>query len=210
MKHDRVVLAERREEAGPKRLDAAFRRTGPDTAMIAAPTASERNSKGLGLDRMADGIGRYWFVAAVFRDPQDLAEAIRQMRAGGLSGRFCVLANRGAAKAHQALEAAADDAGVGVITLDGSSGMSNGKIATEPAGMRVLLESMDGRGDPDASDGDARPHVYTQLHEDMREGALVLLACVDGPDEQVVGARLLLKGNCECVLTHEIKTAAAP
>lgn len=206
MKHDRVVLAEHREEAGSKRLGAALRGAGTENAMIAALNAAERNSMGLGLDRMADGIGRYWFVAAVFRDPQDLVEAIGQMRAGGMSGRFCVLANHAGQQARKSLKDG-DASGVGVVTLDGNGDMSNGEIAGEPAGMRELLESMDGR---DGTDGEARPHVYTQLHEDVREGALVLLASVDGPDEQVVGARLLLKGNCECVLTHEINSGAAP
>lgn len=208
MKHDRVVLAEHREEAGSARLGTALRGTGTDTAMFAALTA-ERNSMGLGLDQMADGIGRYWFVAAVFRDPKDLAEAVGQMRAGGLLGRICVVANHAGEKARQAL-ADGEDAEVGVVTVDGNGAMSNGEIAAEPAGMRELLEAMDGRDGADSMDEDARPHVYTQLHEDVREGALVLLAAVDGPDEQIVGARLLLKGNCECVLTHEINTGATP
>jgi hypothetical protein len=42
------------------------------------------------------------------------------------------------------------------------------------------------------------------LRQDIAGGALVLIASVADPDQQLLGARILLRGNCECVLTHEI------
>ncbi len=53
-------------------------------------------------------------------------------------------------------------------------------------------------------DGEGQSQVYAQLRQDVAGGALVLIASVADPDEQLLGARILLRGNCECVLTHEI------
>ena len=35
---------------------------------------------------MADELERYWFVAAVFREPQDLAETVAELGAAALPG----------------------------------------------------------------------------------------------------------------------------
>lgn len=214
MKHFRVEQCEPREDAGgggvcapSRKLRVTIKTTPP---VIAGEREEEETTRGLGLEPMAADIGRYWFVAAVFRDPKDLAETIAQMRAGGLTGRVCVLANHAAEAARSAVAGSGDR--VSVVTFDGDGAMDLGGIDGEPAAMRALLQSMDGKADGDGeADGHvaSRPHIYAQLHEDIREGALVLMASVAGPDEQVVGARLLLKGNCECVLTHEINASAA-
>lgn len=173
-------------------------------------SASAPKAEEPGLNHMADGIGRYWFVAAVFRDPMDLAETIGQMRADGLAGRICVVANHTVDAARQAVGRDGVEH-VGVLAIDSDGAMDQREVAGEPTGMRVLLECMDGKTNADDASGDGtrRPHVYAQLHEDVRAGAFVLIASVNGPEEQVLGARLLLKGNCECVLTHEIEAPAA-
>jgi hypothetical protein len=76
-----------------------------------------------------------------------------------------------------------------------------------PVELSTLLEAMaaDGRGD---GSGQVRSQVYAQLRQDIAEGALVLIASVADPEAQLVGARILLRGNCECVLTHEIAAGA--
>ncbi|NIO43298.1 MAG: hypothetical protein GTO41_25975 [Burkholderiales bacterium] len=53
-------------------------------------------------------------------------------------------------------------------------------------------------------DGKAPSPVYAQLIKDVADGAVVLIASAAGPEQQLRGARILLRGNCECVLTHEL------
>ena len=55
-----------------------------------------------------------------------------------------------------------------------------------------------------SDDGQAPSPVYAQLLEDVADGAIVLIASADGPEQQLQGARILLRGKCECVLTHEL------
>ena len=191
-----------------ERLEVSCEGAGVTRETVASLDVFRRSLRGPGLDQMADDISRYWFVAAVFRDPKDLGETIKQMRADGLSDRICVITGNDAEAARRAI---AGGNHFGIATFDADGAVNASAVDGGQAAMGVFLQSMDGRADPDkvGGRGEDRPHVYAQLNEDIREGAYVLLASVDGPDQQIVGARLLLKGNCECVLTHEIEAPAA-
>jgi hypothetical protein len=60
------------------------------------------------------------------------------------------------------------------------------------------------RSSSEAIDGRAPSPVYSQLLKDVADGAIVLIASAEGPEQQLQGARILLGGKCECVLTHEL------
>jgi hypothetical protein len=154
---------------------------------------------------MADERDLYWFVAAVFREPRDLVATIGALRAGAFAAsRLLVVANHTAGDARKAL-AGSDCGRVSVVAVHADGALDPGDAAALPVGLRALLEAIDESGQARGRrDGEGRSQVYTQLRQDVAEGALVLVASVANPDEQLDGARILLRGNCECVLTHEL------
>ncbi len=166
---------------------------------------------------MAADLKCCWFVAAVFREPHDLVSTIAELRANDFSGnRLLVVANHRAADARKAL----DGSVVGPVPVTGVG--ENGAVKAPQslklsAELRTLLKAM-GEVDPverrseggaDGPDRESQSQVYAQLRQDVAGGALVLIASVADPDEQLLGARILLRGNCECVLTHEIAAGNA-
>ena len=160
---------------------------------------------GLGIDEMADELKRYWFVAGVFREPHDLVAPIVQLRASGIAGHgLLVIANQRAEDARRALDGS--EAGrVPVIAAHYKDGaMTSNPCVKLSDALSALLGVMGDDGVRSSDQGDGRSQVYGQLRQDVDEGAIVLIASVSDPDEQLVGARILLRGNCACVLTHEI------
>lgn len=156
---------------------------------------------GLGIDEMADELKRYWFVAAVFREPHDLVSTIAQLRANGIAGkRLLIVANHRAEDARKAV-GGSDVGPVPVVAARADGDMTAEPSLTLSAELRALLEVMSGGG---ARTGDSQSQVYAQLRRDVADGALILIASAADPDQQLFGARILLRGNCECVLTHEI------
>jgi hypothetical protein len=158
---------------------------------------------------MAGELKRYWFVAAVFREPRDLVSTIAELRANAFSwARLLVVANHKNGDTRKVLDGAeGGQVAVVSVSADGSSWTAP-KLPVE---LRTLVEAM-GEGDAGkraSPDGDGRWQVYAQLRQDVAGGALVLIASVADPDEQLLGARILLRGNCECVLTHEIAVGNA-
>jgi hypothetical protein len=165
-----------------------------------------------GHDEMADDLKRYWYVAAVFREPRDLASTIGQLRDNGFhSNRLLLVANHGAEAARKALDGS-QAAPVSVVVVHADGAIKGDASVELPDGLGTLLEAMgESRVAERGSDGHAggidgaeQSQVYAQLRQDVADGALVLVASVADPDEQLLGARILLRGNCECVLTHEI------
>jgi hypothetical protein len=157
-----------------------------------------------GRDEMADGLKRYWFVAAVYREPHDLVSTLAELRGNGFRGdRLLVVANHRTEDARKALDGS-QAGSVPVIAVRADGATKAGAPVKLPTELRALMEAMDG-GDPVAPvDGGGQSQVYQQLRQDVADGAVVLVASVANPDEQLLGARILLRGNCECVLTHEI------
>lgn len=170
--------------------------------------------KGVANDMAAD-LHTYWFAAAVFRDPRDLAATVRELRAGNLAERqFLVLANHQITDTRHVLdrEGRTD---VTVVPVSESGGVDVAGVGALPAGLTALLQALDaGRAPreringavPAASDEPTSP-VYAQMRRDVSDGSLVLIANVAGPEEQLMGARIMLRGRCECVLTHEMTAA---
>jgi hypothetical protein len=157
-------------------------------------------------DKMAAELKRYWFVAAVFREPRDLVATIAELRVNAFSrARLLVVANHKSGDTRKALDGA-EEGQVAVVSVsaDGSSWTAP-KLPVE---LGTLVEAMHA-GKRASPDGDGRSQVYAQLRQDVAGGALVLIASVADPDEQLLGARILLRGNCECVLTHEIAVGNA-
>lgn len=163
---------------------------------------------------MADERNRYWFVAAVFRQPEDLAATIAELGSGNFAARqLLVVANHKADDARNAVGRGGSEH-VTVIAARADGAIKAGDGLDVPPGLHALLEAMEasdpgeerGNGSP-GRDGQRQSQVYAQLRQDVADGAFVLIASVANPEEQLQGARVLLRGNCECVLTHEI---AAP
>lgn len=163
-----------------------------------------------GLDVMSDQLASYWYVAAVFREPGDLATAVADLRGHKVSaGRLLVIANHTADEVGNALKQAGP---VPIVSVDpGGAKLREAGIKELPHELHALLNAMydsDPREAGDAGDDGGRAQVYVQLRQDVADGAFVLIASVPNPDEQLLGARALLRANCECVLTHEM--AAEP
>jgi hypothetical protein len=158
----------------------------------------------LGIDEMADELKRYWFVAAVFREPHELAPTIAELRASGIAGnRLLIVANHKAGDLRKVVDGSGD--GPVPVVAAGADGVMKAEPAVKLSSeLRTLLEVMSGGGAQTSGQGDRQSQVYGQLRQDVDGGALVLIASVAGPDEQLVGARILLRGTSECVLTHEI------
>ncbi len=164
----------------------------------------ELRCAGLGIDAMGEALKRYWFVAGVMREPHDLLAPIGQLRASGIPDNgLLIVANHRSEDARKAVDGT--EAGpVPVVCVHGDE-----PVRVEPSrklspALGTLLAAMRGRGEQTAGQHDSQSQVYAQLRQDIADGAVVLFASVADPDEQLVGARILLRANCECVLTHEI------
>lgn len=166
-------------------------------------------------DEMADGLERYWFVAAVFREPHDLAATVAELGAAALPGDRVLVVSR--LPHDEALKAIAPrgQAALRVVTMQGDGGWHDGdaRVSAPRVELRSILEAMQENGcAPQAAAGASSPavvrdrqgQIYAQLRQDVAEGAFVLIASVANAQEQLQSARILLRGNCECVLTHEL------
>lgn len=159
--------------------------------------------------QMTDDVKRYWFIVAVFRDTLDLAATIGELHAGNFaSGELLVLANHRAGDVRKAIHGR--NGGfieVFVPCADGS--FASEASSALPASLSTLLDAME-QGAPSTasrsgSDGRQAPSpVYTQLLKDVAGGAIILIASAADPEQQLEGARILLRGKCDCVLTHEL------
>jgi hypothetical protein len=163
----------------------------------------ELRCAGLGIDAMADAPKRYWFVAGVLREPHDLLAPIGQLRASGIPvNGLLIVANHRSEDARKAVDGS--EAGpVPVVSVHGDEAMRVEPSRKLSPALGTLLAAMRG-GEQTVDEDDSQSQVYAQLRQDIADGAVVLFASVADPDEQLVGARILLRANCECVLTHEI------
>ena len=179
---------------------------GEDGSALWRKAADARRSGGWkGRNEMIDELVRYWFVAAVFHAPQDLAAAVADLRARQWSNcSLLVLANHVFEGAIEQINRAG---AVPVLTAAaGERGHETEALSRE---LRALVEAMDASGSEATSRTVERAQVYGQLRQDVAAGALVLVANVANPDEQLLGARILLHANSDCVLTHEISARGA-
>jgi hypothetical protein len=194
----------------PSQLDSLRDHPSPGMTIVAPKTGKD----GRGAHGMADERNRYWFVAAVFRQPGDLAATIAELRSGNFAARqLLVVANHKADDPRKAVGGRGSEH-VTVVTARSDGAIEIGAGLNVLPGLRALLEAMGASGPaperrdgPGGREGERQSQVYVQLRQDVADGAFVLIASVANPEEQLQGARVLLRGNCECVLTHEI---AAP
>ena len=158
----------------------------------------------------------YWFVAAVFREFEDLTATLPKLRAQSLlANGVLILAAR--------LDdlpglAGATPGGVAVAMIDRSANGWQFAAGLEPrlgSGLRELMNaaqsSVVARGHPreqQSADGNGQSRIYAQLWKDADEGANILIANVANAAEQLSVARIFLRQNCERVLTHEIAARA--
>lgn len=163
---------------------------------------------------MSDGLQRYWFVAAVFREPHDLAGASEDLCANNFaSSQQLVIANHKAEEARKTLDGNGLRS-VRVLPVGPERALLD-ESANVP-GLRALLNAMDisaSAGDRNtgvsAGEDEHERQVYARLREDIAEGAQVLIASVANAEEQLFGARIMLRGKCECVLTLELAAPSA-
>jgi hypothetical protein len=156
----------------------------------------------------------YWFVAAVFREIDDLAATLVKLRAQNVvADRLLILAARIDDIPRKVTRSGSGD--VPIATVDhGSDGWqcASNREAALGCGLRELLDaakpmSGNGRSSPGADDN-GQSRLYAQLRQDANEGANILVANVANAGEQLSVARILLRQKCERVLTHEIAARA--
>ncbi len=158
-----------------------------------------------GPNEMIDELVRFWFVAAVFHAPQDLAAAVAELRARELTNcSLLVLANKLLEGVGEQINRAC-----AVPVLTAAADERRRETEALPRELRTLVEAMDASGSEAVARTDERAQVYGQLRQDVAAGALVLVANVANPDEQLLGARILLHANSDCVLTNEISARGA-
>ncbi len=157
----------------------------------------------------------YWFVAAVFREIEDLAATLPKLRAQSLSADgVLILAPRMDDLSRLAGAAPPD---VALATVDGSASpwqCAPGRAARLGSGLRELFDAAQSavvaqsnhRESWSADEGQSG--IYAQLWKDADEGANILVANVANAAEQLAVARIFLRQNCERVLTHEIAARA--
>lgn len=155
----------------------------------------------------------YWFVAAVFREIDDLAATLAKLRAHNILAESLLILAASMGDIPKKL----DNSGSGdvvIATVDRTS--EDGRWVSSQDGMlreglRELLNAAqvsaaaNGHGGSSSGiDGKGHAGVYAQLRQDADDGANILVASVANPAEQLSVARILLRQKCERVLTHEI------
>lgn len=172
-------------------------------------TGREAGGGGKSSCQMADDVKRYWFVVAVFRDTLDLAATIGELHAGNFaSGELLVLANHRAGDVRKAIHGR-NGGFIEVFMPCADGGFASEASPALPASLSTLLDAMEQGAPSTASrsgsdERQAPSPVYTQLLKDVAGGAIILIASAADPEQQLEGARILLRGKCDCVLTHEL------
>ncbi len=169
----------------------------------------EARGDGKSSYEMTDDVKRYWFVVAVFRDPLDLATTVGELHASNfVSGELLVLANHRAGDVRKAIHGR-NGGFIDVFVPRANGGIESKESPALPPSLSMLLHAMaedapSARSPLGSDDGQVPSPVYSQLLKDVADGAIVLIASANGPEQQLQGARILLRGKCECVLTHEL------
>ncbi|MGI9404599.1 MAG: hypothetical protein ACR2OF_08865 [Hyphomicrobium sp.] len=168
----------------------------------------EARGDGKSSYEMTDDVKRYWFVVAVFRDPLDLATTVAELHASNfVSGELLVLANHRAGDVRKAIYGR--NGGFIDVFVPRANGCIESKESPAlPPSLSMLLHAMaegapSTRSPSGSDDGQVPSPIYSQLLKNVADGAIVLIASANGPEQQLQGARILLRGKCECVLTHE-------
>jgi hypothetical protein len=152
---------------------------------------------------MADELRCHRFVAAVFRDPAEVARSISRLVEDSFAGsQFLVLVSR-ETEARQVL-VPSGVSGVSVATLGGADPLPLGSgIAHLLGKIRAIGRRLREGAAPVA--GEDGHTIYSRLPAELERGGFVLIFTVDDAELQLRGARMMLRGNSECVFTHELE-----
>jgi hypothetical protein len=153
---------------------------------------------------MADELRCHRFVAAVFRDPADVAQSIsRLLKDSFAASQFLVLVSQDGAGMAQALERSGVD-GVLVAPLEAADPLPLGSGITHLLGkMQAINRRLRALDAPFAVE--VGHPIYSRLPAELARGAFILIFTVEDAVQQLRGARMVLRGNSECVLTHELE-----
>ncbi|MGI9403842.1 MAG: hypothetical protein ACR2OF_04950 [Hyphomicrobium sp.] len=169
----------------------------------------EARGDGKSSYEMTHDVKRYWFVVAVFRGPHDLAATIGDLHTNNFTNdELLVIADHCAGDVRKTIHGR--NAGfIDVFVPRADGGFCSKESPILPLSLSILLRAMgksttSARSQSGSDDEHAPSPVYAQLLKDVEEGAIVLVASATGPEQQLQGARILLRGKCECVLTHEL------
>lgn len=147
---------------------------------------------------MAGGVNKYWYAIAVLRHADEVEATVNRLRSSRFGcGDLLMLAD------------GSDD---GSKTSADGRERDNDRDALSPALHSFLRAMKASESEPTSGTlprgREDQSKVYAHLREDVAKGAVVLVASAAGPEQQLEGARVLLRGNSECVLTHEIVDAS--
>jgi hypothetical protein len=153
---------------------------------------------------MADELRCHRFVAAVFRDPGDVAQSIsRLLQDSFTASQFLVLVSHDGTGMGQALKRNGVE-GVSVAPLKSTDPLPLGSGLRHLLGkMKAIDRQLREAGAPFAVE-DTHP-IYSRLPAELARGAFILIFAVEHAEQQLRGARMVLRGNSECVLTHELE-----
>ncbi|MGI9404101.1 MAG: hypothetical protein ACR2OF_06300 [Hyphomicrobium sp.] len=169
----------------------------------------EARGDGKSSYEMTDDVKRYWFVVAVFRGPLELAATIGDLHANNFANdELLVIADHCAGDVRKTIHGR-NGGLIDVVVPRGDGGFGSKESPTLPLSLSILLRAMgqgmaSARSQSGSHDEQAPSPIYTQLLKEVEDGAIVLIASAAGPEQQLQGARVLLRGQCECVLTHEL------
>jgi hypothetical protein len=151
---------------------------------------------------MADELRCHRFVAAVFRDPVEVTRSISRLVEDGFAGsQFLVLVSHETETRQVLLPSGVTGVSIAVLGADPQP-LGSG-IAHLLGKMRAIGRQLREGAAPVA--GEDGHTIYSRLPAELERGGFVLIFTVDGAELQLRGARMMLRGNSECVLTHELE-----
>jgi hypothetical protein len=153
---------------------------------------------------MTDELRCHRFVAAVFRAPADVARSVaRLLEESFTASRLLVLvAHEGAEMGNALKEMGVEGVSVTPLDADASSPLDTG-LTYLLGKMQAIDRQLRAAGTPIAMQN--AQSIYLRLPAELARGAFVLIFTVEDAEQQLRGARMVLRGNSECVLTHELE-----
>ncbi len=160
---------------------------------------------------MAGEVKKYWYAIAVLRHADEVEAAVGRLRSSRFGcGDVLMLADHSDDGANTSANGC-EQVDLQLCRMPDRKSDNDGE-ALSPA-LHSFLRAMKASESEPASATLPRGRkdqskVYAHLRQDVAKGAVVLVASAAGPEQQLEGARVLLRGNSECVLTHEIVDAS--
>lgn len=159
---------------------------------------------------MAGGV-KYWYAIAVLRDADEVEATVDRLRSSRFGcGDLLMLAD-GSDDGANTSAGGCEQVDLQLCRTPNCKS-DNDRDALSPALHSFLRAMKASESEPTSGTlprgREDQSKVYAHLRQDVAKGAVVLVASATGPEQQLEGARVLLRGNSECVLTHEIVDAS--